>query len=158
MWDQYVAPIPEAERGDMVAAYYKRLTSDDPGVRAEAGRAWSLWEMATSRLYVDPDYLARVDKAGFADAFARIECHYFVNGGWMDDGQLLRKDNIDKIRHIPATIVQGRYDVVCPAMTAWELHKQWPEAKFILVDAAGHSAVEPGIEKALVEATDALVA
>ncbi|GAA5855935.1 hypothetical protein JCM9279_005554 [Rhodotorula babjevae] len=155
-WEEYLAPIPEEERGDMIQAYYKRLTSPDAAVRAEAGRAWSRWEMATSRLAVDAAYLSRADDPAFADAFARIEAHYFVNQGFFErDGWLLEKEQMDKIRHIPARIVQGRYDVVCPAKTAWDLHRAWPEAKFTMVGDAGHSAGEAGIEKALVEATDA---
>ncbi|ORY79372.1 Alpha/Beta hydrolase protein [Leucosporidium creatinivorum] len=153
-WDEFLAPIPEAERGDMVAAYYKRLTGDDEKVRAEAGRAWSTWEMATSRLIVDPNYIKKADAPGFADAFARIESHYFVNEGFMPQGELLKKENIDKIRHIPTVIVQGRYDVVCPMTTAWQLHKAFPEAEFIVIPDAGHSAIEAGTEAALVKATN----
>ncbi|GAA5949724.1 hypothetical protein JCM21900_003272 [Sporobolomyces salmonicolor] len=153
-WDEYLAPIPPSERHDMILAYYKRLTSPDTAIRAEAGRAWSRWEMATSRLQVDPKYLARADEPGFADAFARIECHYFVNKGFFPDGHLLEPSQIAKIRHIPTVIVQGRYDVICPATTAWELHKAFPEAKFVLVPDAGHSAMEAGIERALIEATE----
>ncbi|GAA6043908.1 hypothetical protein JCM8097_004102 [Rhodosporidiobolus ruineniae] len=154
-WDEYLKPIPESERGDMISAYYKRLTSPDDAVRAEAGRAWTLWEMATSRLHVNEEYLKKADEPGFADAFARIEAHYFVNGGFMAEGQLLAQENVDKIRHIPTVIVQGRYDMVCPAKSAYELHKAFPEAKFVLIPDAGHSAMEAGTEKALVEATDA---
>ncbi|GJN87251.1 hypothetical protein Rhopal_000196-T1 [Rhodotorula paludigena] len=154
-WDEYIAVIPEAERGDMIAAYYKRLTSDDAAVRAEAGRAWSRWEMATSRLHVNKDYLDRADDAEFADAFARIEAHYFVNAGFFErDGYLLERAQIDRIRHIPCVIVQGAYDMVCPPKTAWDLHKAWPEAKYIVVPAAGHSAMEEGTERALIEAAD----
>ncbi|GAA6000381.1 hypothetical protein JCM10207_007988 [Rhodosporidiobolus poonsookiae] len=153
-WDEYIKPIPESERGDMIAAYYKRLTSPDDAVRAEAGRAWTLWEMATSRLHVNADYLKKADEPGFADAFARIEAHYFVNGGFLRDGQLLERANIDRIRHIPTVIVQGRYDCVCPAKTAWDLHKVFPEAKFIMIPDAGHSAMEEGTERALIEATN----
>lgn len=153
-WDEYLAPIPESERGDMIKAYYSRLTSDDPKVRAEAGRAWSRWEMATSRIEVDEAYLKRADEPGFADAFARIECHYFVNAGFFpSDGYLLSPSQIKKIRHIPTTIVQGRYDAVCPAKTAWDLHKAFPEAKFQFVT-AGHSSAESEIEKALIQATE----
>ncbi|KAK4058428.1 hypothetical protein OIO90_000586 [Microbotryomycetes sp. JL221] len=153
-WQDYLAPIPEAERGDMISAYYKRLTGTDERARAEAGRAWSTWEMATSRLHVDPAYIKRAEAPGFADAFARIESHYFVNGGFLPEGHLLEKENIDKIRHIPTTIVQGRYDVVCPFKTAWDLHQAFPEAEFVIVPDAGHSAVEAGTEKALIEATN----
>jgi proline iminopeptidase len=119
------------ERGDMVKAYYARLTGTDEQIREEAGQAWSRWEMATSRLIVDPKYIAKADEPGFADAFARIESHYFVNEGFIKQGSLLEKENIDKIRNIPAVIIQGRYDVVCPMKTAFDLHKVWPEAKFV---------------------------
>ncbi|GAA5898837.1 uncharacterized protein JCM6883_003441 [Sporobolomyces salmoneus] len=153
-WDDYLAPIPENERNDMITAYYKRLTSEDPKIRAEAGRAWSRWEMATSRIEIDEEYLKRADEPGFADAFARIECHYFINAGFFpQDGYLLLPSQIDKIRHIPTTIIQGRYDVVCPAKTAWDLHKVFPEAKFEIVT-AGHSSAEKEIEERLIRATD----
>lgn len=154
-WEEYLAVIPEEERGDMIKAYYKRLTSPSSSVRASAGRAWSRWEMATSRLQVDPSYLSRADDPAFADAFARIEAHYFVHGGFFErDGWLLEKEQMDRIRHIPARIVQGRYDVVCPAKTAWDLHRAWPEAHFTMVPDAGHSAMEQGIERALLDATN----
>ncbi|GAA5869820.1 hypothetical protein JCM16303_001807 [Sporobolomyces ruberrimus] len=153
-WDDYLSPIPESERSDMISAYYKRLTSDDPKIRAEAGRAWSRWEMATSRIEIDDDYLKRADEPGFADAFARIECHYFINEGFFpQDGHLLLPSRIEKIRHIPTTIIQGRYDVVCPAKTAWDLHKAFPEAKFEIVT-AGHSSAEKEIEDRLLKATE----
>jgi len=152
-WEGYLAPIPEAERGDLLRAYHRRLTSDDPRVRVEAARAWSVWEASTSKLLPDPDLIARNGEDEFALAFARIECHYFVNGGFFrEPDQLLR--NVDRIRHIPAVIVQGRYDVVCPAQTAWALHRAWPEADFRLVPDAGHAALEPGILHELVTATD----
>lgn len=154
-WESYIAPIPREERGDMIAAYYKRLTSDDRAVRLEAAKAWSTWEGSTLSLWPDP---ARVDDFGgddFATAFARIECHYFVNKGFFQrDGQLLEQASIDRIRHIPAVIVQGRYDVVTPMMTAWDLHKAWPEADFRIVPDAGHTVTEPGITHELVSATD----
>jgi len=153
-WEPFLAEIPEEERSDMVKAYYKRLTSTDDTVRKSAAKAWSTWECATSRLHVDPEYIARADDDGFADRFARIECHYFVNEGFMPDGQLLEPKYIDKIRHIPAVIIQGRYDSVCPAVTAWDLHKAWPEAKFVWVADAGHSAKESGTEKELLQATN----
>lgn len=152
-WEAYLQPIPEAERGDLLRAYHRRLTSDDPRVRAEAARAWSVWEGSTSKLFPDASLVARFGNESFADAFARIECHYFVNKGFFEvDGQLLR--DVGRIRHIPAVIVQGRYDVVCPMESAWALHRAWPEAEFIVVPDAGHSAHEPGISRALVAATD----
>jgi proline iminopeptidase len=153
-WEQYLAPIPEAERGDLVAAYHRRLTSEDPRVRREAARAWSVWEGATSKLVQSPDMIARFGSENFAEAFARIECHYFVNGGFFRSPNQLLED-VGRIRHIPAVIVQGRYDVVCPMKSAWDLHRAWPEAELRIVPDAGHAASEPGILSALLEATDA---
>jgi proline iminopeptidase len=155
LWEQYLAPIPQGERHDMIRAYYRRLTSPDPKVLAEAATAWSVWEGATSHLRRNPDYVARfAADAAYAAAFARIECHYFINGGFLrQDDQLLA--DIDRIRHIPAVIVQGRYDVVCPMRSAWDLHRAWPEAQLRIVPDAGHSAFEPGNTRELVAATDA---
>jgi len=153
-WEAYLSPIPVEERGDMMAAYHKRLTSDDAATRDAAATAWSIWEGVTSKLHPDADFAAHYADKEFALAFARIENSYFVNGGWMKDGQLLQKEEIDKIRHIPAVIVQGRYDLVCPMATAWELHKVWPEADFRVVPDAGHSAFEPGNQRELLAATD----
>ena len=152
-WESYLAPIPEAERGDLLHAYHRRLTGPDPKVRQEAARAWSVWEGSTSCLYPNPDLIARTGGDDFSLAFARIECHYFVNRGFMrTDAQLL--EDVPKIRHIPGVIVQGRYDVVCPPESAWALHRAWPEAELKMIADAGHSANEPGITAALVEATD----
>jgi len=151
-WEHYLAPIPPRERGDMMKAYYKRLTSRSARVRKEAARAWSIWEGTTSKLHPDPALIKRSGGGKFADAFARIEAHYFVNRGFLKrDDQLLR--DVHKIRHIPAVIVQGRYDVVCPARSAWDLHRAWPEAKLVIVPDAGHSMSEPGNRNALIEAT-----
>ncbi len=152
-WEYYLAPIPENERHDMVGAYYKRLTDTNPEVRLEAARAWSIWEGSTSKLFQDMNLMERTGNERFAEAFARIECHYFTNKGFFThENQLL--DNIDIIRHIPSVIVQGRYDVVCPITTAWELHKQWPEADFHIVQDAGHSMTELGIRAELIRATE----
>ncbi|KAA1073501.1 hypothetical protein PGT21_013922 [Puccinia graminis f. sp. tritici] len=153
-WEEYVSIIPQEERKDMIKAYYKRLTSDDKSVRSEAAKRWSVWECSTSRLMVDQEYIKKAYEDDFSDKFARIECHYFVNGGWMREGQLLEKAEIDKIRHIPAVIIQGRYDCVCPAKTAWELHQAWPEADFKLIPNCGHSAKEDGIAHELVQASN----
>jgi len=154
LWEKFVEPIPPNERRDMVRAYYHRLTSDDDAKRREAARAWSVWEGATSFLRSNASYVAKFDDPDYAAAFARIECHYFINGGFLSaDDQLLR--DVGHIRRIPAVIVQGRYDVVCPMRSAWDLHRAWPEARFVVVPDAGHSAFEPGIAKALREATDA---
>jgi proline iminopeptidase len=152
-WEEYLKPIPLEERDDLLSAYYKRLTSDDKEVRLQAARAWSIWEGSTSKLYPSQQLVDRFGDSQFADAFARIECHYFVNGGFFEsENQLL--ENCDRIRHIPTIIVQGRYDVVCPPVSAWELHKAFPEAEFIMIPDAGHSMTEPGIRSALLEATD----
>jgi proline iminopeptidase len=152
-WEDYRAAIPARERGDLVGAYYRRLTSPNRATRVRAARAWSIWEAATSHLITDD---ANIDKWGeedFAVAVARIECHYFVNKGFLRrEDQLLR--GIARIRHIPSVIVQGRYDVVCPIRTAWDLHQRWPEADFRVVPDAGHSALEPGNTHELVSATD----
>ena len=152
-WEEYVKPIPINERDDLLTAYYQRLTSPDDQIRLEAARAWSIWEGSTSRLFPDLDLKQRFGIDAFAEAFARIECHYFINKGFIDPEDKLIL-NIDRIRKIPAVIVQGRYDVVCPMMSAWELHRAWPEAEFIVVADAGHSMSEPGIRTCLIEATD----
>ncbi|MDH5557760.1 MAG: prolyl aminopeptidase [Alphaproteobacteria bacterium] len=152
-WEKYCAPIPEAERGDMISAYYKRLTDDNRDTRIEAARAWSMWEGATVSLLPNPGRVAGFGSERFAEAFARIECHYFINGGFLEsDGWLL--DNVGRVRHIPGVIVQGRYDMATPVTTAWDLHKAWPEADFRLVPDAGHAFSEPGILHELIEATD----
>jgi proline iminopeptidase len=152
-WEAFLEPIPPGERDDLVAAYYRRLTSPDEAVRARAARAWSVWEGATSKLRPDPALIERFGNAAFADAFARIECHYFAHGSFLRRPDQLLED-VGRIRHLPGVIVQGRYDVVCPMVTAWELHRRWPEATFEVVPDAGHSATEPGIIDRLVEATD----
>jgi proline iminopeptidase len=153
VWEEYVKVIPEAERGDMVAAYHRRLTSSDEGVLLEAARAWSIWEGSTSKLFFDEDSIEKFADAEFAKAFARIECHYFINNCFFPSDNFLL-ENVGKIRHIPAVIVHGRYDVVCPIMSAWDLHRAWPEAKLHITPDAGHSMMEPGNVSGLVEATD----
>ncbi|TFK40423.1 proline iminopeptidase [Crucibulum laeve] len=153
-WEEYVAPIPESERQDMVLAYHAQLNSADEETRIKAAKAWAKWEMSTSKLFVDPAHIAHADDDQFANAFARIENHYFVNEGFMRDGQLLEKQEIDKIRHIPTVVVQGRYDVVCPATTAYALKKVFSELELHIVPDAGHSSRENGIAKLLVDATN----
>ncbi len=152
-WQHYLQPIPPGERDDLLRAYYSRLTSDDATVRIEAAKAWSTWEGTTSTLLPNEAIAADFAADEMATALARIECHYFVNQGFMQDNQLI--NDVDKIRHIPAVIVQGRYDVVCPAVSAWELAQAWPEADFRIVADAGHAAFEPGNIHELVMATDA---
>jgi proline iminopeptidase len=152
-FENYVAPIPEHKRGKLVESYYEQLTSSVPEVRRTAARAWSLWEGTTVKLLVDPALQAQFGEDEFAEAFARIECHYFVNRGFFETDNFLL-ENVNRIRHIPAVIVQGRYDVVCPMRSAWDLHKTWPEAEFRVIGDAGHAASEPGIRTALLDATD----
>ncbi|MBP9680571.1 MAG: prolyl aminopeptidase [Bacteriovorax sp.] len=152
-WEEYVKPIPLDERHDFVSAFYKRLTSEDANIRKAAARAWSIWEGSTSKLIPESDIVARFGDDEFADAFARIECHYFINKGFFSEDNFLL-NNIDKIRHIPTVIVQGRYDVVCPAESAWDLHRAFPEAEFHLIADAGHSLSEKGITDALIKATE----
>ena len=152
-WQSYLAPIPEEERDNLLEAFHRRLTSDDEAVRLAAARAWSVWEASASFLVQNRDFMEKLDAPDAALAMARIECHYFMNGGFFHSpNQLL--ENIDRIRHIPCVIVQGRYDVVCPPVTAWDLHRAWPEAEFQLVQEAGHSAFDPANTAALVAATD----
>jgi proline iminopeptidase len=153
LWEQYLAPIPRAERRDLLRAYYRRLTSRSKATLLRAARAWSIWEGATSYLRTNPDYVKQFKQGAYAAAFARIECHYFIHRGFLRrDAQLL--EDVAKIRRIPAVIVQGRYDVVCPMRSAWDLHRAWPQAALRIVADAGHSAFEPGITRELVRATD----
>jgi len=156
-WEKFVQPIPVAERGDMVSAYYRQLTSDDKTLQLAAARAWSIWEGSTINLLQRPQQIEHFASEDFAVAFSRIECHYFINKGFFDsDGWLIA--NVDKIRHLPTVIIQGRYDVCTPMTTAWDLHKALPEADFHIVPDAGHAYDEPGIADRLVRTTDAYAA
>ena len=151
-FEPYSQHIPPEERSGLITAYYQRLTHEDVEIRRAAAKEWTRWEMATSRLFPDPEYLDKAEDLDFAVAFARIECHYFINGIFVEDGHIL--NNAEKIKHIPTTIVQGRYDMVCPTVSAWELHKALPESKLIIVPDAGHSMGETSIARELVNATD----
>jgi proline iminopeptidase len=152
-WEKYLAPIPKRERRDLIAAFHRRLTSRNRRIRLEAAKAWSIWEATTSRLLIDESAIRKFRGARLAETFARIESHYFFNKGFLrKESQLL--DDIGKIRHIPGVIVQGRYDVVCPMASAWDLHTAWPEARLIVVPDAGHSIKEPGIRSALISETE----
>jgi proline iminopeptidase len=152
-WDHYLAAIPVEEHEDLMQAYYKRLTSSDPATRLRAAKAWSLWEAVTSTLRPSPEMKSSMSKDDFALAFARIECHYFVNAGFFErESQLL--EDATRIRHIPGVIVQGRYDIVCPMETAWALHRAWPEAELFVAQTSGHSAFEPEIVHHLIATTD----
>jgi proline iminopeptidase len=152
LWEAYLAPIPQAERGDLMAAYRKRLVGDDVAARQEAARAWSLWEGQTITLLPDPAAVAKYGDGEYALAFARIENHYFVHQGWLEEGQLIR--DAHKLANIPGVIVQGRYDMACPAQTAWDLHRAWPQADFHMVEGAGHAYNERGILAQLMAATN----
>ncbi|UDF30191.1 UNVERIFIED_ORG: prolyl aminopeptidase [Roseateles sp. XES5] len=151
-WERFVAPIPPEERHEMMQAYYRRLTGADKATRIAAAKAWSLWEGETITLLPEPATSGRFGQDDFADAFARLETHFFVNAGWLDEGQLLR--DAYKLKGIPGVIAHGRYDMPCPAKNAWALHKAWPDAEFFLVEGAGHAYSEPGILDRLIYATD----
>ncbi len=155
-WEGFVAAIPEAERGDMMAAYRRRLTAPERAEQVAAAKAWARWEGETITLLPDPSVSNAFYEDDYALAFARIENHYFVHAGWMDEGQLLA--DARKLRDIPGVIVQGRYDTACPPQTAWELHRAWPEADFHLVEGEGHALSQPGILHHLIEATDRFAA
>lgn len=152
-WEKYIDPIPENERHDLLHAYHKRLMSKDPAIRKRAASTWAAWEGATLKLIFDEKTFDQFVEDSHADAIARIECHYFVNRCFFETDNWLI-EQVGKVRHIPAVIVQGRYDIICPMESAWELHKAWPEAEFQVIKDAGHIASEPGILKALIEATD----
>ena len=151
-YERFVAPIPPEERHEMMQAYYRRLTGDDMALRREVAKVWSSWEGETITLLPQPDTSSKFAEDDFADAFARLETHYFVHAGWMDEGQLVR--DAHRLHGIPGVIIQGRYDMPCPAKYAYALHKAWPQAEFHLVEGAGHAMSEPGILDRLIRATD----
>jgi proline iminopeptidase len=151
-WEAFLAPIPEEERGDLIAAYHRRLTHRDRAVQIEAAKAWSRWEGETITLLPNEDYARQFTEETYALAFARIENHYFMNGGFFEEGQLLR--DAYRLKPIPGVIIQGRYDAATPPLTAWDLHKVWPESRLVLVINAGHAFSEPGILHHLIETTD----
>lgn len=151
-WERFIAPIPENERHEMMAAYRRRLTGTDRAEQLRCAVAWSSWEGETITLLPNPDYSDHFYDPEFALAFARIENHFFVHAGWLEDGQLLR--DAYKLKDIPGVIIHGRYDMPCPAKYAWALHKAWPKADFHLIEGAGHAYLEPGILDQLIRATD----
>jgi proline iminopeptidase len=150
-WANFAGQIPEAERGDLLAAYRRRLEDPDPDVHTPAARAWSTYEGSCSTLLPSPETVAAFGDAHTALGLARLEAHYFAHNAFLADDQLLR--DAGRLRQIPGTIVQGRYDVICPPVSAWELKQAWPQAQHVTVPDAGHSAMEPGIRRALVAAT-----
>jgi proline iminopeptidase len=152
LWEDFIAPVPPEERGGLIAAYHRLLNDPDPDIHGPAAVAWSTWEASTITLLRRPDVIAIFADPHYALAFARIENHYFVNRGFLEDGQLIRDAGL--LADIPGVIVQGRYDVCTPPVTAWDLHRAWPEAEFVMVPDAGHSFDEPGTLDALISATD----
>ncbi len=154
-WEKYIDPIPVEERGDLMQAFYRRLTSSDPAIRKRAASAWSGWEGAALKLIFDPSLFLQFTEDTHADALARVECHYFVNQCFFKTENWLI-EQVDRIRKIPGVIIHGRYDMICPMESAWELHKAWPEADLEVIKDAGHAASEPGIMDALIRATDRL--
>lgn len=152
LWPGFLAPVPEAERGHLIAAYSRLLNDPDPAVHVPAATAWSRWESSTITLLPDQELINHFTEDAFAVAFARIENHFFMNGGWCEDGQLIR--DAANLRDVPGVIIQGRYDMCTPAVTAWDLHQSWPEAEFKIIADAGHAFSEPGILDAIIEATD----
>ena len=151
-WERFIAPIPVEERHEMMAAYRRRLTGTDREEQLRCAVAWSTWEGETITLLPNPDYSDHFYDPEFALAFARIENHFFVHAGWLEEGQLLR--DAYKLKDIPGVIIHGRYDMPCPAKYAWQLHKAWPKADFHLIEGAGHAYLEPGILDQLIRATD----
>ena len=152
-WENYLSLIPKSEQNNLVKAYYKRLTSKNKTTRINAARAWSIWEASTSKLIQTEKALHSFDEDDVAEAFARIECHYFINKGFFENEDWIL-NNVNKISDKTIEIVQGRYDVVCPMTSAWDLHKKLPDAGFHIIQDAGHSMLENGIQKKLIEITD----
>lgn len=153
-WEEFIGFLPEEERAAHWEHYHRRIMSEDQAVCVPAATAWNRWELAISSLRPDGSGVAKLRDEKWVLAHARMESHYFWNRGWLEEGELLRKEKVDMIRAIPATIVHGRYDVVCPPITAWELHKAWPESRLFIIDDAGHAATEPGTKKKLIEVCD----
>lgn len=151
-WQAFLEPIPAAEQGDLLHAYHRRLTGDDEAVMLDAAKAWSIWEARCATLLPDDGIRTAFADAHMALSLARIECHYFVNQSFMAPNQLIR--DAGRLADIPGVIIHGRYDLICPLHSAWELHQAWPQAEFQVIPDAGHAAFEPGIATALVAATD----
>ena len=152
-WESFSAPIPVEKRDNLMQAYYEILTGDDYSKKIEAAKAWSTWEGSTVRLMQDKNFISDFSDEKFAEAFARIECHYFMNNCWFNSNNHLI-ENVDKIRHIPGVIIHGRYDIICPVVQAWDLHQAWPEADLHIIPDAGHSIFEEGIKDKILEYTE----
>jgi len=151
-WQDFLAPVAAEDRADLMSAYHRLLNDPDPAVHGPAAVSWSIWEASTVTLIEDPDLLEAYQDPAFSLAFARIENHFFVHDGWLEEGQLIA--NAGVLQDIPGIIVQGRYDMCTPPITAWDLHQAWPAAELLMVPATGHSATEPGNTRCLVLATD----
>ena len=152
-WESFLEPIPVEKRDNLMQAYYEILTGEDHSKKIEAAKAWSTWEGSTVKLLEDENFISDFSDDKFAEAFARIECHYFMNNCWFDsDNHLI--ENMHKIKHIPGVIIHRRYDIVCPVIQAWDLHKAWPEADLHIIPDAGHSIFEDGIKNKILEYTD----
>jgi len=151
-WQDFLAPVASEDRGDLLRGYERLLNDPDPAVHGPAAVAWSVWEAATATLIEDPALIEAYADPAYSLAFARIENHYFVNHGWLTEGQLIA--NADVLKDIPGIIVQGRYDMCTPPITAWDLHQAWPSAQLMMVPVTGHAATEPGNTRCLVLATD----
>jgi proline iminopeptidase len=152
-WELFLEPIPAAERGDLVSAYHRRLTGDDPAERLRAAKAWSRWEASLVKLLPDPEWLEECEDEGMALALARLEAHYMKNRAFLPTGNWLL-ERAPAFAHLPCRIVHGRYDMICPPRAAWDLHKALPRSEIRFVPDAGHSASEPGMTHELVQATD----
>jgi proline iminopeptidase len=151
-WQDYIAPIPQDERHDLLSAFHKRLVGNDQIAQMHAAKAWSMWEGRTATLRPNPLVVDRFSEPQRALSIARIECHYFTNNAFLEPNQLIR--DMAKIAHLPGVIVHGRYDVICPLDNAWELHQAWPNSELQVIRDAGHAASETGITDALVRAAD----
>jgi proline iminopeptidase len=154
-WQDYLQPIPEAERGDMLKAYYQRLTGDDEIARMSAAKAWSIWEGRTATLQSRKSTIDHFSDTHVALSLARIEAHYFINDSFLKDNQIL--NDMDKLKEIPGIIVQGRYDMICPMESAWQLHNAWPMSELSIIPDAGHAASEEGTVDALIRATQQML-
>ena len=152
-WESFSAPIPVEKRDNLMQAYYEILTGNNHSKKIEAAKAWSTWEGSTVRLMQDENFISDFSDEKFAEAFARIECHYFMNNCWFNSNNHLI-ENVDKIRHIPGVIIHGRYDIICPVVQAWDLHQAWPEADLHIIPDAGHSIFEEGIKDKILEYTE----
>ncbi|KAI1126918.1 proline iminopeptidase [Nemania abortiva] len=156
-WERFLAYLPESERQDPMPAYYARITSKDPNIAMAAAREWNRWDLAVGTLIPDPENIAQLDDDEWSLTHALFESHFlFHHGAWIEDGELLRPENIEKIKDIPGAVVNGRYDILCPPVTAWEVHKAWPKSSLHWIDDAGHSANEPGTTAKLIQVCDEL--